>query len=571
MQVTVEPEALAEWSAHARRTGASLDARLSALDRDLTPLARTWHGAAAEGFAAQHRQWQHAAAGLLRTLNLLDALVETAGGNYRAAAAANHRTWLSVSALVVEAMAAGRGRIRADVEDIRAAVRALILAADDLVAAWTTLAAGLTGSAAMAGGDDAGSAFGGDYDVMAAAAWQGWRRCQLMVDGIAGGLAATGNNLADAERASTAAARAPFVPITARGAPVSGPGPPPAAGGGSLAIGLAAFWPAADPERLREAAGAWRTSAAGVRAAVAAVFTGVDDLVAANPDETLAEMRRFTGAALSDDPTSGLAGVLAVTGGRIASACSGLADLTEHTRARIRDTVAHYAAGDEWYHPVGDVVDAFVRFTPGRFLASAEDAYLLRLDLATIHDEHLRAVAALRGELHPAGADRLARIATAMAPPTPTPANTCMLASPAGAVGEAVPEARRQSLVEEVAAAGHKISPADVVQIARAPDGRVVWLERGDDRAGLSHILRAGRIRGFTDCGVAYAEIPGLAIRALTHGTRLGTVRNGGEAYEVDLGGGRSVKVVVVIGSNGYIVSAYPLTRRAENRLKGGR
>ena len=31
-----------------------------------------------------------------------------------------------------------------------------------------------------------------------------------------------------------------------------------------------------------------------------------------------------------------------------------------------------------------------------------------------------------------------------------------------------------------------------------------------------------------------------------------------------------SVKVVVVIGSNGYIVSAYPLTRRAENRLKGG-
>ena len=235
MQVTVEPEALAEWSAHARRTGASLDARLSALDRDLTPLARAWHGAAADGFATRHRQWQHAAAGLLRTLTLLAALVETAGGNYRAAAAANHRTWRSVSALVVEAMAAGRGRIRADVEDIRAAVRALILAADDLVAAWTTLAAGLTGSAAMAGRDDAGAAFGADYDVMAAAAWQGWRRCQLMVDGIAGGLAATGNNLADAERASTARATAPFLPITARGAPVPGPAPPPAVGIGGPA------------------------------------------------------------------------------------------------------------------------------------------------------------------------------------------------------------------------------------------------------------------------------------------------------------------------------------------------
>jgi WXG100 family type VII secretion target len=570
VQVTVEPEALAEWSVHARRTCASLDVRLAALDRDLAALARAWQGAAADGFVARQRQWRHAAAGLVRTLNLLASLVETAGGNYRAATTANHRTWHTVSALAVEAMAAGRGRIRADVEDIRAAVRALLLAADDLVAGWTTLAAGLTGSAAMAGGDDAGAAFGADYDVMAAAAWQGWRRCQLMIDGIAGGLASTGNNLAEAERASTAGARAPFVPITARGAPVSGPGPPPTAGGGPLATGLAAFWPAADPERLREAAAAWRASAAGVHGAVDAVFAAVDALVAANPDATLAAMRRFTGAALSDDPTSGLAGVLAGTGGRIASACAGLADLTEHTRDRIRDTVARYASGDEWYHPVGDVVDAFVRFKPGRFLASAEDAYLLRLALASIHDEHVRAVAAVRGELHPAGADRLARIATAMAPPTPTPANTCMLASPAGAVGEAVPEARRQSLVEEVAAAGHKISPADVVQIARAPDGRVVWLERGDDRAGLSHILRAGRIRGFTDCGVAYAEIPGLAIRALTHGTRLGTVRNGGEAYEVDLGGGRSVKVVVVIGSNGYIVSAYPLTRRAENRLKGG-
>ena len=146
-----------------------------------------------------------------------------------------------------------------------------------------------------------------------------------------------------------------------------------------------------------------------------------------------------------------------------------------------------------------------------------------------------------------------------------------MLASPAGTVGEAVPEVQRQALVDEVVAAGHKISPADVLQIARAPDGRVVWLERGDGRAGLSHILRAGRIRAFTDCGVAYAEIPGLAVRALTHGIRLGTVRNGGDAYDVDLGGGRRVKVVVVTGSNGYVVSAYPLTRRAENRLKGGR
>jgi WXG100 family type VII secretion target len=559
VQVTVEPEALAEWSAHARRSGTQLHARLAALDRDIAPLARTWHGAAADGFADRHRQWRHAASGLFRTLDRLAALMEAARANYLAAETANHRTWQPSSVVVVHAMAAGRGRIRADVEDIRASVRAVLLASDDLVAAWTALAARLTDSVAMAGGDDAGAMFGADHDVMAAAAWQGWRSCLLMIDGIAGGLAVTGNNLADAERKSTAGPTAPFLPIAARGASVPGPGPPPAAGG-APAEQLEVFWPTADPDRLRNAADAWRASAAAVHRSADAVFAAVDRLTSANTDATLAEMRRFTRAALSTDPTSGLVGVLAGTGGRIASACSGLADLTERTRGRIRDTVVHYASGDEWYHPVADVLDVFVRFKPGRFLATAEDAYLLQLALSSIHDEHVRAVASLRGELHPAGSDRLARIATAMAPPTPVPADTCMLASPDGGAGEAVPGAQRQALVDEVVAAGHKISPADVVQIARAPDGRVVWLERGDDRSGLSHILRAGRIGDFARRGVAYADIPGLALRAVTQGRPLGQVRDGGVAYDVDLGGGRHTPVVVVVGSNGYIVTARPLS-----------
>ena len=63
VRVTVEPEALAEWSAQARRTGSRLRGRLAALDSDLAPLARTWHGAAADGFTARHRQWQQAVGG----------------------------------------------------------------------------------------------------------------------------------------------------------------------------------------------------------------------------------------------------------------------------------------------------------------------------------------------------------------------------------------------------------------------------------------------------------------------------------------------------------------------------
>jgi WXG100 family type VII secretion target len=571
VRVTVEPQALAEWSAQARRTGTVVQTRLAALDDGLAPLARSWHGAAADGFAARHAQWSAASAGLLGTLAELTDLVDTAFANYVAATEANQQIWQGgtpSTTLVVHAMSAGggrgtgRGRITADLEDIRATVAALAVTADELAAAWIGLGVGLVETAAMAGDDDAGAAFAADYDAMAAAAWQGWRSSTLMLDGLAGGLAATGNNLAAAEKDSTPGPRRPFARIVAHtGSPALHP--PPSAGG---AVGGrdGPSWPPADPERLRTAAAAWSTSAVGLRSVVQQVFATVDGLVQANPDRVLQETRQFTRTSLSNDPTSGLTGVLAVTGDRVASACTGLADLTERTQAKMLATAAHYAAGEEWYHPLGDVLDVVMKARPGRALAAAGDEYLLNLELSAIHEEHLRAVESLRGELHPAGADRLARIATAMVPPTPVPANTCMLTSPTGATGAPVPEAQRQALTAEVLAAGHKISPAEVVQIARAPDGRVVWLERGDEESGLAHILQPGRIANFADRGVALTDIPGVAMRAVTEGRQLGSVRDGGVAYELDLSSGGSTKVVVVVGSNGYVVTARPLSSEEE-------
>lgn len=582
MQVTVEPEALAEWSAHARSTGTRLHGRLTALDRDLAPLHHAWHGAAADGFTARQRQWQDAANGLLGTLAELAVLVEVAHGNYLAATSANAAIWRTGStAVVVHAMAArdgrgrGRNRIEADLEDIRAAVNALVDATEDLAAAWSALHRGLGGSAGMAGGAD-GAAFAADYDVMAAAAWQGWRRTVQMIDGIAGGLAETGNNLAEAEAKSTAGPKRPFTEITAHTAAVPAPALPPSAGGdgGVVADHLAAYWPTADPGRLRTAAATWRWSTAGLHDATQRAFGAVDGLVQVGPDLALREVRRFTRGALSDDPTSGLTGVLAGTCGRVASACEGLADLTERTRARIVDTVTRYAAQQEWYHPVAEAVDLFVRFRPGAVIATAGDLYLLKLDLATIRDEHERAVGYLRGELHPAGADRLARIATAMAPPRPVRADTCGVTPPAGPKGEALSEEQRQALVAEVAAIGGiPIKPAEVVHIARGYDGKPVWLARGNAKAGLQHLLRAKRTLEFLDKGVAPAEIPGLAVRALVEGPPIGRTkrrdpqedaalrRTGHEpafVYRVDAGNGRMINLAVVKAPNGFIVTAYP-------------
>jgi len=138
---------------------------------------------------------------------------------------------------------------------------------DDLAAAWRALHGGLLDSGGMAGGDEAGAAFAADYDVMAAAAWQGWRHSLLMLDGIAGGLAATGNNLAEAEADSTPGRRRPFTAIRASTTPVPAPAlPPPAGGGGTnpVAESLLAngFMPLVDLSEPA-ACGARRPSAAG--------------------------------------------------------------------------------------------------------------------------------------------------------------------------------------------------------------------------------------------------------------------------------------------------------------------
>ena len=487
MLVTVDPDALAEWSAHARHTGTQLDTRLGALDDGLAPLAGAWTGAAADAFAARHRRWRRAADGLLGTLAALTELVDTAHANYRSATAANARIWRLDSAVaVMHAMGTGRGRISADVEEVRTAVARLVAALDGLVAAWAALSAGLAGTATMAGGDDAGAAFAVDYNAMADAAWQGWRSSVLLLDGIAAGLAATGNNLVQAEIDSTPSRRWMFPPIVASTAPISSPAPPAVVGGGPAGGPLAAHWPTADVALLRAAAEAWRDAADDLR-----FFTrrraidAVDMLVAASPDTALQQVRRFTDEALSDDPTSGLIGVLKDTGMRIASACSGLADETERTRGRILATIAHYTGGDEWYHPVADVLDRYLRFRPGGILAAAGDAYL---DGPGPLDDPRRPRA--RGRVaarRPAPGRRRSdspgsrRQSSRRRRPAAT---TCAVTPPPGPAGAATPEAERRALIAEVVAAGHKITPNAVVHIARAPDGRVVWLERGDGRTG---------------------------------------------------------------------------------------
>jgi len=57
-------------------------------------------------------------------------------------------------------------------------------------------------------------------------------------------------------------------------------------------------------------------------------------------------------------------------------------------------------------------------------------------------------------------------------------------------------EVEREELIAQLRAAGVKHNPDDILGIARLPDGKIVFLERGNSNSGWQHIIE---IRRFSD------------------------------------------------------------------------
>ncbi|MFK4269394.1 putative T7SS-secreted protein [Streptomyces milbemycinicus] len=104
---------------------------------------------------------------------------------------------------------------------------------------------------------------------------------------------------------------------------------------------------------------------------------------------------------------------------------------------------------------------------------------------------------------------------------------------------------------------GVKFSPDRLVSVQRDQDGRVVFLEKGNEDAGLQHIL--DHEGDFARKGVAREDIPDLVMSAATHGEIVGYQGRGTgrPIYEVEFQG-KIQRVAVTVGSNGFVVGANP-------------
>ena len=125
-----------------------------------------------------------------------------------------------------------------------------------------------------------------------------------------------------------------------------------------------------------------------------------------------------------------------------------------------------------------------------------------------------------------------------------------------GDVGEGIDDRstlRPQSLMNELADSGVKHSSDDVVMVTKTPNGQLRWLEKGNSSSGLTHIAD-GHVTDFANRGIN--DIPSFLNQTLQETpVKTGTNPQGPFAdYLVD---GKMYKVVY--GTNGYVVSFYPI------------
>lgn len=114
----------------------------------------------------------------------------------------------------------------------------------------------------------------------------------------------------------------------------------------------------------------------------------------------------------------------------------------------------------------------------------------------------------------------------------------------------------REELLGELRTAEVKHSPQDILEIGRDQAGRIVFLETGNSRAGLVHI-RERHAGDFANVGIPEDRLGEVIFVAVTRGTVVGAQRTR-PIYEVAFEG-KTYKIAVSVGSNGYIVGANPV------------
>lgn len=116
----------------------------------------------------------------------------------------------------------------------------------------------------------------------------------------------------------------------------------------------------------------------------------------------------------------------------------------------------------------------------------------------------------------------------------------------------------RATHVKEMTANGVKFTEESLVMTGKTPRGQVVFLESGNSRAGLQHIVEKHGA-DFAAKGISEAQIPRAVVGALERGQIVGT-NGSASVYRIKIDG-TTQYIRVGVSTNGFIVQANPVTK----------
>lgn len=121
-----------------------------------------------------------------------------------------------------------------------------------------------------------------------------------------------------------------------------------------------------------------------------------------------------------------------------------------------------------------------------------------------------------------------------------------------------------EALVKQLEQSGVKFSKKDMVFVTKDKTGQVVWLEKGNASSGLQHIESRHANDFQSKHGVSKSQISNHLNDIFTSGkveySRI-TQKNGRPGYERLYSHNGKYYLLTGVGTNGYIVSAYPINK----------
>ena len=119
----------------------------------------------------------------------------------------------------------------------------------------------------------------------------------------------------------------------------------------------------------------------------------------------------------------------------------------------------------------------------------------------------------------------------------------------------------KASLLKEMTSQGIKYTPENIVQVTKNADGKIVFLETGNSKAGLQHIT-GEHAKDFANIGVSEAQIPSVVMKAVAERKVVGYQGKGtGRPIYETVINGEVHRIAVTVSSNGFMVGANPAGR----------